>query len=513
MNFKTKINNTYSNTKNKSKLNDKLSNNERLNERGLTDMNLMKSTDLYNHQKSVQTLLMDRNDFFNQDSRLEDEQRDNYKKLPNQNRMFGEITGDELDDSNNFEKGMPIRGQFTMKKPVYDSNSHLDFNLYEKKADNKSVSYFDPSTNADFTDIKVSMNKVSNQIKPVGVCSNGIEKIGWSLYNILLGIINKSNFILNNIGLYTIFSSIYIGSSETTELELKNYFGYPKKDIVFKGMGEILYELDKLEKMINFKNIILVGNDVPINIKYADLVRDYTHIIRVDIDKPDNEAKRINKLIEKIMGAELRKPIISDNLVNLQLMFMNLAIIHPVWLIAPNNVINDVFQGKILDRQTKYMYFVSKTFKYFEDKSIKLLEMECAGNYSVGFILGKNSNLPDLDNDKIKFYISGAKPTVIDEVKIPMFKQDFKMRYTNLLKETDFVAPFVKMTVPEFIPESGVLHDVVQNISIIIDDITVNKTVNNKDYQTSRNFICNNPFIYYIRMTDLDCIIVIGTYI
>src|SRR5437868_6753311 len=59
---------------------------------------------------------------------------DNNDAIHSNDEMYmGEITAETIDNSDIFDKGMPIRSNFTVKRSRYDNNSHLDFDLYEKK--------------------------------------------------------------------------------------------------------------------------------------------------------------------------------------------------------------------------------------------------------------------------------------------------------------------------------------------------------------------------------------------
>ena len=49
----------------------------------------------------------------------------------NNDIYVGEVTGENIDESNVFDKGMPLRSSFTVKRSSFDNNSHLDFNIFE----------------------------------------------------------------------------------------------------------------------------------------------------------------------------------------------------------------------------------------------------------------------------------------------------------------------------------------------------------------------------------------------
>lgn len=498
---------------------------ESLNMRDITDANIFSynPNNPNNHSKNMERIMMERNSFFNQDSREYDDK--NASKSKKNGNMMGEITGELGNSYDTFEQGMPIRSQYITKKPIHDGNSHLDFDIYhsDNKPSSKSVESFDPSDGASvssFADITTSMNKLSTHIKPVGICSQGIENIGCFLNMILIELMAKNNYIINNVGLYTIFAALYLGATNATEHDIKNYFGFPKKDILHKGLSDILYELNSIDlkyknPVINFRNIILVGNDVPINMKYTELIQEYADIIRININNPVGEAEKINRNLAQLMQTDMRKYVIADNLYNLQLMFMNIAVVKPLLLFQPDEIKTDIFQGLIFDRKLNFINYVGKSFKYYEDNLYQLIELNGSDNYNVGILMPKESNLiyTSIEDSKLKFYLSHAKATVLDLVKIPMFRHDFKMRYTNILKETNLESIFINISVPDFIPEGGIAHDIVQNITFIFDGTSLGKKSNQKTgYQSSRKFMANKPFMYYIRLLSTDTFILLGRY-
>jgi len=502
------------------------SDNNKLYDRHDLDMD-MSGIGRQNHQLNMNRINIERDGFFNQDTRGSYENGDEFRRMPERKRdnrvmskreKTGEITGEIInDDYQNYDQGMPIRSQYNIKKPLHDSNMYTDFDIFNKQKNTSDfkVSSFDPGSSGTtgYADVMVSMTKLSNQVQPAEICSNGVEKIGFNLFNNLFGSLQKSNFITNGYGLYSLFSSLYLASTGTTEIELKNYFDFPKKEYIYKGLYKVIDETNAINKMFNSRNIIIIGNDVPYNMHYCDNIRDLGIIFRVNISKPDTEADRVNKLIKKLMGHDMRRTVISENIIDLQVMFANLLVIRPIWHVAFDKVVKGSFYTHDGKRDANYMYGVGKSFGYYEDNLIQLVEVKCLKqSSSMGIILAKNDDEFDFDETKIKFYISHLKDVVLDEIKIPTFKQDLKMRYNSILKVTGLNTVFTKIVAPDFFPETAVLHDVVQNVSIVVDNIYGQQHELNRGYRTSRKFLATKPFIYYFRLTDTNTILLVGSY-
>jgi serine protease inhibitor len=463
-----------------------------------------------NHRLTLDRINLERNDFFNRDT------RHHHKSHAD----MGEITGEIIyDNTEQYDKGMPVRSQYTIKKPIHDSNTYVDFKIFDRDTEPpRHVDYFDPTLlsgtggGVGFSDIATSMNKISNQLVPVTMCSDGCEKLGTHIFNDLVVSMKGKQCMMNLIGLYSIFGTLYISSAGITEIELKQYFDFPNKRDVVTGLMECIDEINRVSGMFNMKNLLIIGNDVPYNVHYYDNIRDLCLIYRANIKYPDKEAVRINKIIKQLMAYPMRTSLIGDNINNLQLMFLNLLVIRPIWDTAFTKTISSVFYGKT-KVPMNYLYGVGKAMGYYEDNLVQLLEIKCFKQSMVmGIILAKDNTIFEFDDTKIKFMITHLKDTILDEIKIPIFKQDFKIRYTNILKSTGLESVFAKVISPELFPETVTLHDIVQNISVDITPAYAQKHEINRGYTTSRKFIAIVPFLYYFRLVNTNTILFTGVY-
>lgn len=429
----------------------------------------------------------------------------------NPNVDVGEITGSLLDD-NTLDRGLPMRSQFSIKKPIYDSNEHLDFNLYNSKYKKtnmniKPINDDDKDIN-NYSDIKNSTLKFSTQINPLYMCSNNIEQLGSKLYEYIHNTYHNNNFSINSIGLYMLFSSLYLSSTSITEIELKKFFNFPKIDNLTKSINNIVREMDNFDKTdLSYQNLMIISNDIPYNPKYyEDNLKHLFLMIRINIDETYSEAYKINKLMKKLLGYNMRNFVTPDSLDNLQLMLLSSIVINPTFDMAFDNIQENIFN---YDRETRfpiiYLQYNNKPFGYYETKNQKILEVMCCNNkLLLGFVLG--------DHD-ISQSIHHISKTMLDEVLIPTFTDETKLRFNNSLKELGLNSVFVQMTSKLF-PEKIVMHDVIQNVKVIINNKSNNISINeNKHtYKTNRKFILNRPFKYYFRIPKTNTIILSGCY-
>ena len=151
------------------------------------------------------------------------------------------------------------------------------------------------------------------------------------------------------------------------------------------------------------------------------------------------------------------------------------------------------------------------SFDYYEDDKIKMIEIPIIKNTAcMGIIISKTK---DIEIEKIKYYISQMKNVVFNVVAIPMFVQNFKIRYTDLLKETGLDVIFKKMSCPNLFQEEFPLTDVIQNIHIGIENkFHLKRSEMKNKTKTNRMFIANIPFTYYFRLKDSNTVFYTGKY-
>ena len=487
-------------------------NNVRLRNRDDADIRMNNRFDARNHKKNVNRLEMER-DGFNRDSNIDDTY-DDYGRRQDKRRM-GEITGQDISSKAVFDKGMPVRSQYHIKKPIYNEAPHLDFELFdEKEVEDTDIDYYDPgaSGSGGYSDIHTSMNIMSSQIDSKSVCSKGIESLGFFLLNNMIPIIDQS-FVINSIGLYNIFGALYMASKGNTEVELKNYFSYPKRDTLYKGLAEMTDGLESISKHIKFGCYILFSNRFAYNTKFYDFIRVLTDIKRVNSDNLENESMLINKLINRMMERPMKNMVTPDNLNKMDIILLNSSVITPIWKQKFDYVDERVFKSSHGNMRCEYMTSVGKTHGYYEDSKIQIVELCCAGDkLTMGIIIAKELEIPKLNEERIHFYIQHLKPTILDEVSIPMFKTQTKLRYTNILKKTELKTVFMDLDIPEFISDGCKLDDVIQNIEIIISNKSINNNEVNRGYRTIRKFVASTSFIYYFRYAPTNTIITLGIY-
>jgi hypothetical protein len=467
-------------------------NNNQLNYRDKTEIDINKTIGRYDHDKCVERLMLER-EHFNQDP------RSSTTRLGNS--AFDEYNNE--DDDEDYARGMPKRSQYKMKKSGFENNPRTDFDLMEK-VDTTNIKQYDPkelNTDNDFADVSQSMNRMTTQLKPLNMCSNGIEKIGKMLFDNILKQITNQNFQVNCFGIYSVFASLFMISSSTTEIELKHYFDFPKRETLREGLLELIGIMSKLEPHIIFKNLFLLDTNIPRNEKYLKYIT-FSDLVKIDNKQQESEAILINHYVDEIMQTKMRRTAVVDTIDNLQLVFVTLLKLNPII------DFDEVIKGNFINRKMYFIKLRNSVNGYFEDDKNKILEIKCNNGYiNMGFITTKKNIPLDVDMNTIKFYIDKLKEIPFDEINIPVIQEQSKIKYTNILKETNLNSVFTGINANQAFPESLKLQDVLQNITI---NYVKRAIVKENEYNTMREITFDKEFLYYFRLVQTNTIIVIG---
>lgn len=449
---------------------------------------------IYNTQKRCST----------QTTQLSINQNDSDNDSQNSKLKIQNIEHDDID------RGMPMRSQYNPKKYLFDANKYLDFNLYEQKPKKSKVKF--DSNFDDYADVGTSMVSMTQQINPIYVMNMSLDKFGTILFKKMYESIRNDNFIVSSFGLYSLFCSLYLISNYDTEIEFKKFFNFSEKESVMKSMIKIFNEINKIDEMVNIKNFLIYGNNIPNEKTALDKILKFCMIASVDIKNPKNEADKLTFIINKLLKNTMRNPITISNIENLQIMLMTTSVIHPIWTFSFKEIIIGNFLGFEKNRKQKYIVSYNKVFSYFEDNEKQLLEIKCGnGELMFGLIMHKKIQINET-NQNIQNYIQHMKQITLEEVRIPIFTQDLKIRYTNIIKKLGLQTIYMKLSTEAFPEGNVIIHDIIQNVKIIIDEKSMNLQNNLKGEHSIQKFIADKPFLYYFRLTKTNTILFNGLF-
>lgn len=470
-------------------------NNDRINNRNMTNVSMLNTMNR-KKKEEINRLDIERDEFLRQSS---NSRNDDISEAPS--RDFGEFRNPGI----TYDRGMPIRSDVEFKGNINYTQSN-DFNLLGNKSVGKKLNSFDKPNN--YADIDVD-TKLTEHVQDKSICVSGINNFGIFLYNNLHQIM-KHSFVYSPLLLYSIFGSLYLGSDGNTTVELKNYFNFPRNDILTSGLNYIMELIT--DTKVAYGNCIIFADNIDHNTEFCKYINNFTKIRKVNPNNAEKEADNINNIITQLTKPDMKKSIVKDNIINCDVLCLNYACIEPLWVnIFSPTILQDVFHSKYLGRISQnYMIARNQPFGYYDTPYYQVLEMKSTNNLSMGIIMG-DIELTQKIFDSI---ILNLKATILAEVKIPLFKIQTKLRYTNILKETDLKTVFLDLNVPELFTSTCKLDDVIQNIEISINrNISANKLNEiNARIKTVKEFNATTTFTYYLRQTDTNCILFIGSY-
>lgn len=395
-------------------------------------------------------------------------------------KYIGEITGDNIDTMyNEYDKGMPVRSTFNMKDTIQD-NKHLDFNLFDKIENTQEISYsFDTGNYAELDNV---MKPITLTIDPFETCITDMNVTTLWMHSNMYQITQKE-FIVNGNGLFTLFGVIYLTSTETLSIELKNYFGFQEKQYLNAGLITIKEELDKHRTQLIFDYYLI--NDNTIKIQPKEQLKKLVHIIT--INKTEKEIERVNYIFKT--KSKMDTLISKNTLLRTQISLISVANIKPIWKYKIDSVDNN------------NICFIGKTFNYYEDSQSQFVEVPL---YNIPYVLGfiKNKHMRSVTDLKIiTTAINYMKPTILNMVRIPIIKKRYKTRFNKTLKQSGLTYIFLHNK-QSTLYNNWIFTDYLQYIDLEFSLLSGNVNCDNKGHTTTRKFICNTNYEIYLRHVD-----------
>jgi serine protease inhibitor len=456
--------------------------NDRLHSRDMTDINIINDT--RKNVKFMNRLEMERDEFLKNSNYNKDDEYESNKSQQINNFIFD-------------DRRMPMRPEFDISRDMYNNNDNFTpqniDDIKRNKSTNKSILSFEKDSN--FADINHD-TKLSDNLQDNKICINGINNYGLFLFDNLLETM-KCPFIFSPMLIYSMFGSLFIGSDGNTEIELKNYFNFPRSDILISGLNDI-YKILTSHTSVICGNCIIFSDNIDYNPQYCKKINNYTKVRRVNINNSEKESNDINKIISHTNKIE-KKSISSNIIQNSSIILLNYASINPVWL--------SHFTKITKQNGIEFMHAFRQTFGYFEQQGLQVIEIISQDNLCMGLIYGDI----ELNDKSLKFIIANLKPQILEEVKIPKFKLQTKLKYTNILKETDLKTIFLDLKIPELFNNDCEITECIQNIEFNFNEKSI-PTKSNIGYVTTRKFIIEKSFRFYLRTRTNNCILFLGTY-
>lgn len=415
-------------------------------------------------------------------------------------QYIGEITNETFGRPDMMDKGMPLRSSFSIRKPKFDINSHLDFDLHKSlEVSQEKIAYSDQFS-GEYANLNEAMKTITKSVDPMEQYITDINVLTFKLSKKLWDS-SHNGYVINGISLFSGFAGMYMECTGNLEFELKSYFGYNDKRALIATTKTLQQIINGNPKSIKYTTMI-VNNP---NITTSQALQKYkTFFTHITLDNNDT----LNKTIKNVIGIERLISPATEQSINISL--MTICCIRPTW----GYQIDAVKTIKMHDNIIQTIQYIGKSFNYYEDTEIQLIEIPFDKNDIVfGIILSKNpQKIEHNDITKLIHCINYLRMTSLDEVVFPIINKRYKTRLTSILKTTGLNSTFVEDGLDVFFPDGGHLTDCIQYVDILLTTNCGKQTPKNLGNRTMRKFIASSEFEFYIRHIQMNMIMLVGRF-
>jgi serpin B len=513
-----------------------------------------------NHSSNVDRRVMERGGMFNTDSNNNRSDTFNESSMGsnsfssnpgynrgssfnNPNSSVGEITGQHISVSD-LEQGMPARSfmdnsnrdprerveDVEQQRRTYNPN--LDFDLFDHEPQT-NVSYYDPSSfsnDSNFSNINNSDQLLTRdqRLTPVTKMVTTINSFSWEVLNNFNSILKgKKTLIMSPLSILQPLMILYRGSSGSTEQEFQKVLSFQDKNTSFAALQQINTDLKKSSSML-VSNTVYIPKRFPISKRFIEHVKHTGSIDLLNTNKPDQEAARINDRVRR-ETKNMIKSIIEPSMINQNtcMILLNTIYFFSRWKspFNKNMTRQEEFFSSANKRPVYMMHQKEESHRYFEDAGHQVIELDYSDReFCFGAILPRKSP-PVLvtPHEQYEYYVSKLRPTQIDNLKLPRFSQQSKLKVDSLLKKMGMRDLFIDADLSEMTPTKDIVYvsDIIHQAVIILNEegteasaATAMMLSKNSAGPTSRkvNFIANHPFTYYIRHKSTNSLVFVGSF-
>jgi len=472
------------------------------------------------HNLNIERRIMERGDVFNIDTK----NNNSSKYFKEQNNLeqnnFGEITGRSY-QSVEIDQGMPMRdflSDTNQKNTETLQNPFVDFNLYSSDSQ-QNINYNDTSSHESFGNLQTeNANTYSNEIaptqyiNPITIVSTVINSFGSYIFKAIETNFKHSRIVISPVNLILPFMVIYLGSSGDTTKYLKDIFSFPDKSTLLKVMSEVKRYI-KDHNYIMDNNTLLLPSDTPSNKAFSHHVDRLCTLDHYNKNNNINETIRLNNNIYK-SSHRVIKDVLSTNTINNKssIISINTIIMKTKWKQPFSKSKTRIEQFYGINKKNVEMMTMGKcNHKFSEDEHNYVLEMDMINDYSMAFVVSKNSEV-NLTFEQINYYNNNMRNVTFDVVKIPKFKYQCRYRIDNIMKKIGINDLFDNINLDNMCTSNVNISEVIHHVVISVDEGGDGNEPHSDVNSSSNEFIINRPFSYYVTHKLTNNVILIGSY-
>jgi hypothetical protein len=422
-----------------------------------------------------------------------------------ENEINDNYINKDINMYDNFNNNMSINSSYTLKKNKYDNYSNLDFNLYNNNNNNQeNIKFNDGYSNTnsnEYSNIKDSLTNITRGTDPYETFITDVNSTTcWMNSNMYKMYKNNKDYVVNGFGLFSSMGLVYLLSNDTLHNELKNYFGYQEKKHINAGILTIRELLNTMRNKLVIDNYLIIDNNIDVSDNTINKIKKVIFSVVINKNNINYESTRINNIIKNISNIDniISKNTLSRNNISL----VSVCRFSPIWYYKIDNIIRK--------NNNKYIQYINKTFDFFEDTEKQIIEIPTSNDIVFGMIINKKNYNLSTDLKYLNTAINYLKSTKFDRVEFPLINKRYKLRLTNVLKQTGLKMPFYDDNMFNLFPQGEHIDDNLQYTDIIFDTNSLDNIDNNNKYKTHKTFITNKEFEFFVRIRKINNILLMG---
>jgi len=400
----------------------------------------------------------------------------------------GELTGESVNPNDYREKGMPLRASITsVRREKYDINAHLDFDLHKKTAPEKNVQYNDTSM-GEYAGLEEAMRTITKANHPFEQTVDEINILGLFLNEQICRSTVNARYMINNLGLYQMFSILHVFSGGVLAQKMKEYFGFHDTKHV---MASLLTINEKYKKNNNVNTMCYQmyregKSDQSIK-KYSDFIQP------IKIEGTVDNYNHINRHLQKVHHM---KDVLS---------WRQYLTIENTLCVVTRIRMRTVDRPYQVDDHR--MIMMNRTYDYYDSLEYQMIEIPLEGGMRFG-VVNKLAGIP-LNMESLMSGINNMKRTLFNQViVVNLSKFVNRTRMNTILRNTGMNHLF---------SEPNKLYDRISDIrQYLTIELYSDNTIKSDEpidvnVRSTKKFITMDRPQIYIRDADHQLILVIGT--
>lgn len=313
-------------------------------------------------------------------------------------------------------------------------------------------------------------------------------------------------YVTSGYSLMNLFAILYGGSNGKTKSLLESKFHFNNRTIL---------QLIDLHNKLNCKTYKQINFILTDNIKkgdYRDLLKPICRMTEIT-----DKISQINLFITEFTDGLINN-LLDENL-NGELVLINVIYFKLNWKHKFNklNTITKLFNG-FKNKFNVNMMCQTNNFMYSSIGTHQMIEMNYVDeNYSMYIILQENSDT-SVNSTIVNMLLNSMQSRKIN-LEIPRFKIIIKTNFNHLLQGIGLSNILKNLDIPNITNSSIGIQNIIQKIVLDVNEedseLTMSTMITVKSLSVNKplDFICDKPFVFFIRNKLTNIILCIGKYI